>query len=100
MINPLEQLTIAEIAYLAALPKAPNNYHPVRYHDRAISRRNWVITRMYEDGYITKEEATAAKEAPLKMARRKTNDTNVDADFFAEEIRRELQKKYGPDSLI
>ena len=95
----LEQLTIAEIAYLAALPKAPNNYHPVRYHDRAISRRNWVITRMYEDGYITKEEATAAKKAPLKMARRKTNDTNVDADFFAEEIRRELQKKYGPDSL-
>ena len=95
----LEQLNVAEAAYLAALPKAPNNYHPVRNHDAAVTRRNQIITLMKDNGYITKEEAQEAKDTPLKMVRRKTNDTNVDADFFAEEIRRELQAKYGPDSL-
>src|SRR3546814_20650995 len=51
--KPLVDLTIAEAAYLAGLPKAPNNYHPVRRHEAAVARRNYVITRMLEDGANT-----------------------------------------------
>ena len=50
--KPVNQLTIAEAAYLAALPKAPENYNPLRHQERAIERRNWVIDRMVENGYI------------------------------------------------
>lgn len=59
------ELTIAESAYLAALPKGPNNYHPFRQPERAIERRNWVIDRMAENGYITTAEAEDAKKQPL-----------------------------------
>lgn len=94
----LEELSIEEVAYLAALPKAPNNYHPVRNHDEALERRNWVVGRMFEDGYITAEQAQEATAAPLE-----TMDTDgsgaVRAPYFAEEVRRELGGKYGQDSL-
>src|SRR4051812_14633775 len=72
--KPLDQLTIAEAAYPAVLPKAPNNYHPVRQHDAAVARRNWVIGRMQEDGYIPVAEAEAAKAEPLAI--RKRDDTD------------------------
>lgn len=94
----LEELSIDEAAFLAALPKAPNNYHPIHKHDAAISRRNWVIDRMEEDGHITKSQAELAKAKPLKMERREYIK-GVDADFFAEEVRRELKQKYGQESL-
>src|SRR5487761_72336 len=61
----VHELTIAEAAYLAALPKGPNNYNPFRRHDEAIARRNYVIDRMAEDGYITQDAADQAKKAPL-----------------------------------
>ncbi len=93
----LEKLNIAEIAYLAALPKAPNNYHPVKNHDRALARRNWVIDRMLDEKYITKEQAELAKISPLEM--RKDTSKRVDAPYFAEEVRRELSARYGEDSL-
>lgn len=93
----LEELTIAEAAYLAALPKAPNSYHPVKHHDRALVRRNWVIGRMVIEGYITEAEADLAKLQPLEM---KTDSSErVDAPYFAEEVRRELQGRYGEESL-
>lgn len=94
----LEELTIAEAAYLAALPKAPNNYHPVYNHDKAVERRNYVIGRMQEDGYITRAQAELALASPLVMAKRDQNAV-VDAPFFAEEVRRELGEKYGQESL-
>ncbi len=94
----LEELTIAEAAYLAALPKAPNNYHPVHNHDKAVERRNYVIGRMQEDGYITRAQAELAIASPLVMAKRDENAV-VDAPFFAEEVRRELGEKYGQESL-
>jgi len=96
--KPLDELTVAEVAYLAALPKAPNNYHPVRNHDRAIERRNWVIGRMLEDGYITQAQADLAEISPLEIYSRDENKT-VNAPFFAEEVRRELVEKYGKESL-
>jgi len=94
----LEELDIAEVAYLAALPKAPNNYHPVKNHDAALERRNQVIDRMKDEGYITAAQADLAKLVPLKMVDR-PEDESVYAPYFAEEVRRELAQRYGEDSL-
>ncbi|MCL4678787.1 MAG: penicillin-binding protein 1A [Alphaproteobacteria bacterium] len=94
----LEELTIAEAAYLAALPKAPNNYHPIYNHDVAVQRRDYVIQRMQEDGYITRAQAELAYAVPLEMAKR-DESTVVDAPFFAEEVRRELADRFGEGSL-
>lgn len=94
----LDDLNVAEAAYLAALPKAPNNYHPVRKHNAAIARRNWVVDRMREDGYITDSQGEMAKATPLAMTLKDESDV-VSAPFFAEEVRRELRTKYGEDSL-
>ncbi|MFZ2869383.1 penicillin-binding protein 1A [Zavarzinia sp.] len=96
--KPLDQLNIAEMAYLAALPKAPSNYHPVRQHDAAIKRRNWVLDRMYEDGRITREQWEEAKASPLTV-RDPSQSTTTSADYFAEEVRREIASLYGEQSL-
>src|ERR1700760_3714877 len=61
----LDQLDVAEVAFLAALPKAPSQFDPVRNHQAALDRRNWVIGQMYENGYITKEQRDAAQAEPL-----------------------------------
>lgn len=94
----LEELEIAEVAYLATLPKAPNNYHPVKNHDAALARRNWVIGRMVEDGYITQAQADLAILKPLKMVSR-AEDRSVRAPYIAEEVRRELAQRYGEEAL-
>ncbi|MGB0720291.1 MAG: penicillin-binding protein 1A, partial [Bdellovibrionales bacterium] len=94
----LDELSVAEAAYLAALPKAPNNYHPVRKHDAAVERRNWVIGRMQEDGYITAAQAELAQLSPLETIDRDDSKT-VNAPYFAEEVRRILVDQYGNDSL-
>lgn len=96
--KPLTELNIAEAAFLAALPKAPNNYNPETRHDDAVERRNWVIDRMVEDNHITEEQAEDAKKIPLITIPRKDSDV-VDAPYFAEEVRRELSKTYGDDAL-
>src|SRR5262250_3244553 len=57
----VNELTIPEAAYLASLPKAPNNYHPFRQRERAIERRNWVIDRMAESGFVKTADAEKAK---------------------------------------
>lgn len=96
--KPLSELTISEVAYLAALPKAPNNYHPVRKYDAALTRRNWVIDRMTDEGYIEVAQADLAKLTPLEVVPFDA-DRKVNAPFFAEEVRRILEKEYGEDSL-
>jgi penicillin-binding protein 1A len=94
----LDELTIEEAAYLAALPKAPNNYHPDRNPQAAKARRNYVINRMLELGMISSAEGELAKEKPIVLRAR--HEANVvQADFFAEEVRREVMTKYGPESL-
>lgn len=95
----LDELTVAECAYLAALPKAPNNYHPVHDHAAALARRNWVISRLLEDGKITSAEAKEATAEPLRMRERGT-DESAHADYFAEEVRRELVDAYGNSSVL
>lgn len=95
----LHALELHEIAYLAALPKAPNNYHPFRKTERAITRRNWVISRMEENGYVSDEEAEAAKAKPLSVSPRSFGTQLFAADYFAEEIRRRLLDIYGEKKL-
>lgn len=94
----LEELDIHEAAYLAALPKAPNNYHPVKDHDEALARRNWVIGRMAEDGHISTSQAELAQLKPLEMLGDGTLSA-INAPYFAEEIRRELIERYGDEGL-
>lgn len=94
----LDELEPHEAAYLAALPKAPNNYHPTRKTKAATERRNLVLTRMAAEGYITKEQAKIAKETPLEVVKRDEEDY-VRAPYFAEEIRRELAEQYDEEGL-
>ena len=94
----LDELTVAEAAFLAALPKAPNNYHPVRRHEAAVARRNWVIGRMLEDKRITADQAERAMAQPLIMVERAETEV-ARADYFAEQVRRQLVELYGEDRL-
>ncbi|MEN8722930.1 MAG: transglycosylase domain-containing protein, partial [Alphaproteobacteria bacterium] len=85
----LDELTIADAAYLAALPKAPNNYHPVRNHDRALARRNWVIGQLEENGYITEEEKAEAIAQPLNAGTGEAVRL-VNARYFTSAIAQDL----------
>ncbi len=94
------ELTIEEAAYLAALPKGPNNYHPFRQTQAALDRRNWVIKQMIENGYISAEEGEAAQKKPLGVDPRLTDGAQTfAATYFAEEVRRELAERYGEKKL-
>ena len=94
----LDALTIAETAYLAALPKAPNNYHPVRYREAATARRNWVIDRMLEEAYIEPVDADQAKAEPLITEQLEPIEY-ASADYFTEAVRRRLISLYGEEEL-
>jgi len=94
----LDELTIEEAAYLGGLPKGPNNYNPQRFPEAAKVRRDWVLSRMREDGYITVEQETAAAAAPITMRHREETEL-VSAPYFAEEVRRELLARYGEKGL-
>ncbi|MDC1408962.1 penicillin-binding protein 1A, partial [Candidatus Puniceispirillum sp.] len=94
----LGQLELSEIAYLAALPKAPNNYHPVRNLRAATIRRNWVLDEMQQNGYISQNEADAAKAVPLRMIGQSGFDA-AEAPYFTEEVRRQLISRFGETSL-
>jgi penicillin-binding protein 1A len=95
----LDQLSLEEMAYLAALPKGPNNYHPFRQKERAIERRNWVLLQMHENGYITEEQMKEAQAKPLVVTPRPFGAQLFNAESFAEEVRRELIEIYGKDKL-
>jgi penicillin-binding protein 1A len=68
--KPLDELSVEEAAYLAALPKAPSNYDPERRYAAAKERRDWVIDQMVENGYVKKPEGDAAKEKPITIVHR------------------------------
>src|SRR6187455_3210654 len=82
----VHELSIAEAAYLAALPKGPNNYNPFRRRDEAIARRNYVIDRMVEDGYVPAEAGEKARKEPLNIAVRPAGAHTFEAEYFAEEV--------------
>ena len=95
----VNELTVAEAAYLAALPKAPAALHPVRNHDRAIERRNYVIDRLQENGWIKQAEADAARKEPLVVTSRGNGARTFAGEYFAEEVRRDLSERYGEKKL-
>jgi len=96
----VHELNLQEAAYLAALPKAPSDLHPFRNRDRAIDRRNYVIDRMVENGYVKREVGEQAKKQPLGVNPRTVSPNQIAAGYFAEEIRRELQDRYGEKKLL
>jgi penicillin-binding protein 1A len=98
--KPVTELSIAEAAYLASLPKGPSNYHPFRHPDAALERRNWVIDRMVENGYVTQEDGEKAKKSPLGVSTKKGNDYLFASEYFASEVRRQLTDKYGEKALF
>jgi len=97
--KPLSDLTLEQAAYLAALPKGPNNYHPFKETKRALERRNWVLGQMFENGYITEAEMKAAQAKDLEVDPRPFGAQLFAAESFAEEVRRELIALYGKDKL-
>src|SRR5262245_60658380 len=95
----VHELTVAEAAYLAALPKGPALLHPFRQRDRAIERRNWVIDRMVENGYVKPQDGEKAKKEPLAVTSRPSGAHAFAAEYFAEDVRREISDKYGEKGL-
>ena len=95
----VSELTVSEVAYLAALPKAPNNYQPFTKRDRALDRRNWVIDRMVENGYVSRADGDKAKLENLGVNPRVLTPNSFAAGYFAEEVRRELSDRYGEKKL-
>ena len=93
----LDQLTIPEAAFLAALPKAPNNYNPFRFPEAARARRDFVIDRMAQDHVITMAEATAAKANPVQPSVFRRPETLTGGEYFTEDVRRWLVEKFGAD---
>ena len=94
----IDDLTLAEAAFLAGLPKGPNNYHPIRKPKAARSRRDYVLNRMVEDGFVALTEASAEMAKPVVLRPPSAIDT-AQADYFVEEVRRELQQSYGDRGL-
>ncbi|MDG6078265.1 penicillin-binding protein [Erythrobacter litoralis] len=100
----VEDLDLAETAFLAILPKAPERYGRSRYTDMAIERRNFVLDKMAENGFVTASAANAAKAEPLGLVQQRT-ERSADAGYFLEEVRRQLMERFGetaddgPDSV-
>jgi penicillin-binding protein 1A len=95
----VHELKLHEAAYLAALPKAPNNYHPFTKTEAALERRNWVIDQMVENGYANREEAELAKKEPLGVNPRRRTNYLFASEYFSEEVRRQIVERYGEDAL-
>lgn len=95
----VNELTVAEAAYLAALPKMPATLHPVRNRDRAIERRNYVIDRLQENGWIKQADAEKARKEPLAVTNRSNGAHTFAGEYFAEEVRRDIFERYGEKKL-
>ncbi|MGC8534342.1 MAG: penicillin-binding protein 1A [Rhizomicrobium sp.] len=95
----LDQLSIADCAFLASLPRSPTHYDPRFHHAAALARRNWVIGQMEANGYITAAQARQAIAQPLITQTRALGAQTEDAQYFVEEVRRWLYAKYGGRKL-
>jgi len=95
----LDELSLEEMAFLAALPQAPSEYHPVRARERVTARRNWILGQMAENGYITTEQAAAAQARPLLTVQGGDmpafRESMPARDYFTDEIRRQLSGTFG-----
>jgi penicillin-binding protein 1A len=95
----LDELSVSEAAFLGGLPKAPNSYNPQRNPQGSKERRDYVIGRMLEDGFISQAEASAALTEPLVTHSRSDASLVEGGDYFSEDIRREVAAEYGEDAL-
>src|ERR1700728_3625909 len=95
----VNELTVAEAAFLAALPKAPGTLNPVRNHDRAVERRNYVVDRLLENGWIKQADADKARKEPLNVTNRSNGAHIFAGEYFAEEVRRDVFERYGEKKL-
>ena len=91
----LPELSVAQMAYLAILPKGPSNYEPNRHADRALERRNYVLREMLANGYIRADQFAAANAEPLGTAPRQPPRNERAQGYFTEEVRRQLLAKFG-----
>ncbi|NIQ96086.1 MAG: penicillin-binding protein, partial [Desulfuromonadales bacterium] len=94
----VEELTLAESAMLAGLPRAPSRYSPYRHLDRAKKRQKYVLERMVADGSISAEQAKEAYDKELTIHPR-VNSYITDAAYFTEQVRRYLEQRYGEEML-
>ncbi|PVE06699.1 penicillin-binding protein 1A [Limnohabitans sp. Rim28] len=93
----LKDITIAEAAMLAGLPKAPSAFNPIVNPKRARSRQLYIIERMEENGYITAKQAAVAKAEPLRL-RSAADRKNLHAEFVAETVRQMVYSQYGEET--
>ncbi len=91
--KPVKDLTLSECAFLASLPKAPND------RNRAVERRNYVLNRMVKDGFITKQQAEISAAEPLNINSGFTEQMEMDFQYFAEDVRRSLLDQIGRETL-
>jgi penicillin-binding protein 1A len=100
----LDELAPHEAAMLAAMPKAPSDYHPVRNHDRLLNRRNFILKEMYENGYITEDEYLAERQEPIRSVQGEDFESFRSAmprrDYFTDEIRRQLSRDFGEEEFF
>jgi penicillin-binding protein 1A len=92
----LPDLSLAQCAYLASLPKGPDNYHPIRNKAKALTRRNWVLGQMAEQGWVSKEDAEKAIAEDLVVQTAPRRAAYRDADYFVEEVRQRGMATLGP----
>lgn len=95
----LSQLTPDEAAFLAALPKGPNNYHPKRFPGAAKGRRDWVLGEMNQNGWLDDEALATARARPLTTQDAPRRAQYADADFFVEEARRQAIRRFGQEEV-
>ena len=95
--KPVSELSLAQMAMLAGLPKAPSAFNPLANPDRAMIRRNWILGRMRDLGYITPDAHELAVSAPITASYNST-ETEVDADYVAEMARSEMVRRFGEDA--
>ncbi|RRJ83151.1 penicillin-binding protein 1A [Aestuariirhabdus litorea] len=94
--QPIEQLSLAQLAMIAGLPKAPSRYNPIVNPQRAIIRRNWILGRMLELGHIDQSAHDAAVTEPVTASYHGLQN-EVDAPYIAEMVRADLLERYGSD---
>ncbi|WP_413726438.1 peptidoglycan glycosyltransferase/peptidoglycan DD-transpeptidase MrcA [Sodalis sp. RH16] len=91
------QLSLAEMAVIAGLPKAPSTFNPLFSHDRALARRNFVLSRMLDENYITREQFEQARNTPL-VANYHAPQMSFSAPYVAEMVRQDMLKRYGDNA--
>ena len=94
----IDDLDLSEIAFLAGLPKGPNNYHPIKKYNAAIFRRNYVLSRLFEEGVIGRSDFAKASQKNINIIKNSSN-TSIRANYFSAEVRKIIINKYDEDYL-